>query len=102
MCNYLENKKIKYSLDGYKISIQYKKKIFEIDNFNNYNFSDLNIDGLLDEREDSYRNYLNSKRSFISYIDKSNYFDGLLIKTILNYAKSNFSKTSIEKLFHIN
>ena len=60
------------------------------------------IDGLLAEREDSFRNYLNSKRSFISYIDKSNYFDGLLIKTILNYAKSNFSKTSIEKLFHIN
>jgi hypothetical protein len=30
ICNYLENKKIKYSLDGYKISIQYKKKYLKL------------------------------------------------------------------------
>jgi hypothetical protein len=30
MCNYLENKKIKYSVDGYKISIQYKKKYLKL------------------------------------------------------------------------
>ena len=30
MYNYLENKKIKYSLDGYKISIQYKKKYLKL------------------------------------------------------------------------
>ena len=102
MCNLLDNKKIKYSVDGNKISIQYKNKIFEIDNFNNYYFSELNIGGLLFQWENSYKNYLDSIRSFNSYIDKSNYFDGLLVKTILNYAKSNFSKTSIEKLFHIN
>ena len=99
----LDKKKVEYSLNKNQLKIKYNNKNYIIDNYNNYDFKKRTISSILnDEDENSYKDYLFLRRSFNFFINKENYFDGLLIKVILNYVKSNFSKNSIEYLFKIN
>ena len=98
----LEQKGAKYSINGNEISIEYKNKNLKIDDYKKYNLCEEDISILLKKRSFSCKSYLNTIWNFDSYINKNNYFDGLLIKVILNYVKSNLSKNSIENLFNIS
>ena len=97
----LKNRKAEYSIKEKQININYKNKNLIIDNYENYNFTEDGIFGLFAQSKFTIKNYLVPQRNFSFYMDKNNYFDGLLIKIISKYVKSNFSKTSIENLFKI-
>ena len=94
---FLKCKKVSSFITGNKIKIEYNKKNIIIDDYQKYNLSEDIMIGLLASRE----TYLDNIINFKTYISKDYYFDGLLIKTLLNYAKSNLSTTSIEKLLNI-
>ena len=94
---FLDAKKYSYSINVNRIDINYNKKKIIIDDYQKYNLSKNIMKGLLDSRETNLENTINFK----TYINKDYYFDGILIKTLLNYAKSNLSINSIEKLFNI-
>ena len=96
----LTDLKINYSIKGKVINFNYKNKNFNFD-YENHNFTRKGFLCLLEQNKYSIKNYLELKRSFLSYIDKKNYFDGLLVNLISEYVKSKFSKTSIENLFKI-
>ena len=90
------------TVNGNSITIKYKIFDYIIDNYKNYNFNKYNILGLLGKSEFSFQYYLHSNQKFHKFIDKENYFDGLLNKIILNFSKSNLALTSIKKIFNIN
>lgn len=93
---------VKYKINNNQITIIDNDIELIIDDYRNYNLSIKNILTLLGEStKESFEINLKSIRYFSSYMNKDNDFDGLLIKTILNYAKSHLSKDSIEKLFKI-
>ena len=100
---FLEEKRIKYYVDGNQIKIKYASKELLIDNYKNYNLLESTLHSfIILDNPFSFIKDLIKRRSFNAIINKNNYFEGLLIKTILNYAKSNLSKNSIECLFKIN
>jgi len=102
--NFFEANQVKYKVNNNQIIINDNDNDIEliIDDYKNYNLSKKNILALLAKTtKESYEKFLKSIRYFSSYMNKDNGFDGLLIKTILNYAKSHLSKDSIEKLFKI-
>ena len=94
---FLINKKVSYSITENKIIINYKTKKIIIDDYQKYNLSEDIMRGLLAFRETNLENTI----KFNTYINKDYYFDGILIKTLLNYARSNLSTSSIEKIFNI-
>lgn len=94
---FLIDKNVSYSIKENKIIIEYKNKNIIIDDYQKYNLNKNIMGGLLGFREI----YLENAINFNTYINKDYYFDGILIKTLLNYAKSNLSTTSIEKMFNI-
>lgn len=96
----LNDLKINYSIKEKVINYKYKNKEFNFD-YENYNFTRMEFLVFLEQNKYAIKNYLESKRSFLYYQDKKNYFDGLLVKIISEYSKSNFSKTAIENLFKI-
>ena len=82
-----EKKGAKYSINGNEINILYKNTNFKIDDYKKYNLNETDISDLLSLNIFSYKDYLNFRRNFEGYINKNNYYDGLLIKVILNYVK---------------
>ena len=96
----LDDLKVSYSIKEKQINFKYKNKNFNF-NYENYNFDREKFFVLLEINKFSIKKNLDTNRSFSFYIDKKNYFDGLLIDIISKYVKSNFSKTSIENLFRI-
>ena len=97
-----EANQVKYRVNNNQITINDNEIELIIDDYRNFNLSKKNILALLGKStKESYEKLLKSIRYFSSYMNKDNGFDGLLIKTILNYAKSHLSKDSIEKLFKI-
>jgi len=99
----LKKKNAKLIIEGDKITIVYEGKNFIIDNYKNYNLTKANLIASIEEENDySFKLYLDKKRTFDYYTNQNTYFDGLLVKIILNYVKSNLSKTSIEYSFNID
>ena len=99
----LKKKNAEILIKENKINILYEGKNFIIDNYNNYNLTKANLIASLEEANDySFKLYLDKKRTFEYYTNQNTYFDGLLVKIILNYIKSNLSKTSIEYSFNID
>jgi hypothetical protein len=98
----LNNVNANYTISGNSIIIKNNNFDYVIDNYKNYNFNNNSIIGLLEEFDFSYQKYLQSKQKFNKFIDKKNFFDGLLNEIILNFAKSKLALTSIKKIFNIN
>lgn len=100
---FLEKNNIEYYVDGNQIKIKYASKELLIDNYKKYNLLESTLHSfIILDNPISFIKDLIKRRSFNAIINKNNYFEGLLIKTILNYVKSNLSTNSIECLFKIN
>ena len=100
--NCLKSINADYIISGNNITINNNNFKYIINNYNNYNLNYNCIIGLFDEDNNTYLKYLKSKQKFNIFMNKENYFNGLLNKIILNYSKSRLAFTSIKKLFNIN
>ena len=91
-----------FTINGTNIKLKIKNFQIDINDFNNYELYENNLLHLYNSNKYTWKSFLNSIRSFYSYINKNNYFGGLLIKSIINYSNSNLSNSSTEKIFNVN
>ena len=99
---WLNKNNINYNITNTKISINYNKINFIIDDYTLYNLDENIIKSILNSTRYDYREILESNKKFDEYINNNKYMEGILMKIIKKYSHSELAYSSIEKLFNID
>ena len=99
--HFLTKKNYDYEIKDKMIIINYQYKKFIIDDYNKYNINEEVLNSIIGTKRFRFQEILEKCIKFTELIKNTNYTNGLFLKIIKKYSKSNIIHSSIQKLFKI-